>query len=143
MTDQIKQATTAWLKGLAEARDCLSCDGDGSYFRDRTDELPCRECNGSGLDPRTEMFRVACEEYPGCDSPAGTGTRPLTPAEAEARGLEMLDILSRPVSLTIELKRFTNDSWAVGIDGINIYGDTQLLAILAAVGSVVGVEVTQ
>lgn len=133
------------LKGLAESK-CLhkECD-DGKMLG-----YEHRSCKGSGLDPRTEMFRVKCEEgghftmtrqhgetesrhyhlsemvYPGCN-----GIRLLTIAEATAKGLDMLEWLSKEGHEEIFW-----DSWDVQDMPI-------LLAILSAIASSVGLEVTE
>ena len=66
--DQTKQVNTL-LKGLAGAT-CPDCKGstngkhlyttvrDGQAGRDFEDG---KDCNGSGLAPRTDMFRVTCD----------------------------------------------------------------------------------
>ncbi len=137
--DQIKQATTM-LERLAEVK-CSHCFGKGlePYSGNPGDYSPepCGICETSCIDPRTEMFRVTCEHTltPGMIDPetlqkhiaSCTGTRPLTIAEAEAKGLEMLEWL------------FKEGHDEIFWDGWDVQDMPLLLAILAAVSAAVGV----
>ncbi len=131
MTDeQIKQANTM-LEQLAGAP-CSDCDGSGlgKYLYTTVREglagrvsEECEACNGSGLDPRTEMFRVTCQfGRENCDI---CEARQLTIAEAEAKGLAMLEWLFK--------KGHDEIFW----DGWDVQDMPLLLAILAAVSAAV------
>lgn len=147
MTDEQIEQATAWLKALAEAKCGNTECFNGIVCAERIEES-CKTCNGTSLDPRTEMFRATCpgidEEDVGvryhdncCDNKK---YRPLTIAEAEAKGLEMLERFQ-----WINLNWY--GTWSVYAPHMTkttgvVHGDTPLLAILAAIGSAVGLEVT-
>ena len=169
---QTKQAK-AWLLALAEAK-CpepkYHSVNNGNYWAYNEPSYIEHRTKCSGLDPRTEMFRVTCDkpglhDHPGHGNPLGmacpipyvcaehvncNGTRPLTPAEAESKALKILDTLSEK-------------GWTLGkssVSGLYICEyvvleenshrwvstvgyETELLAIFAAVASKVGLAMTE
>lgn len=147
MTDDQAKQTQALLLVLSEAKACPDC----LAYVEPEDYADCTTCDGSGLNPRTDLFRVKCDKkcfYHWFQNRDCTGTRPLTSAEAEAKGLAML------AWLITSVKEDARDTWPLRIvcgqsgsiwlqsQVVNAEGATPLLAILAAVASAVGVEVT-
>lgn len=141
--EETKQADTL-LKALAEAK-CPECHNGNHGQIIASDGRPvnCPTCYGSGLDPHAELFRVTCEHFthysdhsktcPAEDCKehraSCTGTRPLTPAEANAKGLEMLEWL------------FKDGHEELFWDGWDVQDMPLLLAILSAIASAVGLVV--
>ena len=169
--EQTKQVNTL-LKTLSETK---CCPGDGRGYdvtkcRCLDDEHSgghhdkCETCNGSGLDPRTEMFRVKCTHHSHnnihqtgpmisnhlkiCN---GYEDRPLTPAEAKALIGKMLTYWLGQGHV-FRFGGYSSPSSDGMVTGIGCCMDTDtelyacgeptvLLAILSAVASAVGVKV--
>ncbi len=165
--EQIKQATEAWLLALHDAK-CpepkYHAVNMGNYWAYNEPNYIEHRNKCSGLSPRTEMFRVkcglqvfhrckgnlcnnvthvasACEEHRAeCN-----GTRPLTIAEAEALIGKMLVAFNLGVQPTLAVHERAHPWYAFQDvaytkeykDG---FGDTPLLAILAAVASAVDID---